>query len=64
MEFKFLITFFYTSGTHLTKIEDDSISIMSPHQSYFDEYPSGTGKINCQISSDRGDYLGNYPKVS
>jgi hypothetical protein len=23
---------------------DDNISIMAPHQSYFDEYPSGTGK--------------------
>ncbi|UJR14106.1 hypothetical protein I4U23_001102 [Adineta vaga] len=28
------------------RTEDDNISIMAPHQSYFDEYPSGTGKID------------------
>jgi len=26
-------------------MDDDDVSIMAPHQSYFDEYPSGTGKI-------------------
>jgi hypothetical protein len=32
-------------GASLNKTDDDNISIMAPHQSYFDEYPSGTGKI-------------------
>ena len=31
-------------GASINKTEDDNISIMAPHQSYFDEYPSGTGK--------------------
>lgn len=26
-------------------MEEDAVSIMGPHQSYFDEYPSGTGKV-------------------
>jgi hypothetical protein len=31
-------------GTSINKTDDDNISILAPHQSYFDEYPSGTGK--------------------
>jgi hypothetical protein len=37
--------FLYISGASFNKIDDDNISIMAPHQSCFDEYPSGTGKI-------------------
>ncbi|CAF5220947.1 unnamed protein product, partial [Rotaria magnacalcarata] len=36
----------YRASTSLTKLEDDAVSIMAPHQSYFDEYPSGTGKLH------------------
>jgi hypothetical protein len=36
---------FGISGSSFNKIDDDNVSIMAPHQSYFDEYPSGTGKI-------------------
>ncbi|CAF3321374.1 unnamed protein product [Rotaria socialis] len=36
----------YRTSTSLTKLEDDAVSIMAPHQSYFDEYPSGTGKLH------------------
>ncbi|CAF4773252.1 unnamed protein product [Rotaria sp. Silwood1] len=36
----------YRGSACFTKTDDDNISIMAPHQSYFDEYPSGTGKIN------------------
>jgi hypothetical protein len=36
--------FSHSSGACFNKTDDDNISIMAPHQSYFDEYPSGTGK--------------------
>ncbi|CAF1289067.1 unnamed protein product [Rotaria sordida] len=32
----------FRGSTCFTKTDDDNISIMAPHQSYFDEYPSGT----------------------
>jgi hypothetical protein len=42
------LTFFFSfiSGTSFNKIDDDDMSIMAPHQSYFDEYPSGAGTID------------------
>ena len=39
-----LSMFSHSSGASFNKTDDDNISIMAPHQSYFDEYPSGTGK--------------------
>jgi hypothetical protein len=33
----------YRGSASLNKTDDDNISILAPHQSYFDEYPSGTG---------------------
>ncbi|CAF1331760.1 unnamed protein product [Adineta steineri] len=35
----------YRTSASFNRTEDDNISIMAPHQSYFDEYPSGTGNI-------------------
>jgi len=48
MQKQFLIAFCLL-GTSLNKTDDDNISIMAPHQSYFDEYPSGTGKNKTNI---------------
>ncbi|CAF1458944.1 unnamed protein product, partial [Adineta ricciae] len=39
-------------STSCNRTEDDNISIMAPHQSYFDEYPSGTGKLSLIFSSE------------
>lgn len=38
--------FLMTLGASCNKTEDDNLSIMAAHQSYFDEYPSGTGKAD------------------
>jgi len=32
-------------GTSFNKTDEDNVSILAPHQSYFDEYPSGTGRV-------------------
>jgi hypothetical protein len=44
--------FLMTLGASGNKTEDDNLSIMAAHQSYFDEYPSGTGNTDRLSTSD------------
>lgn len=54
------------TGASCNKTDDDNVSIMAPHQSYFDEYPSGTGKIikNVVCGFRSRIYLSEYVRSS